>query len=177
MQEQLDRLIEQSGLPVELRKIDISYVTPGVQTICNSVFSSTGIIYLYGNGIGKTTNAAAILMSYLNGDRDSVNIDDIGLFTTAYELCMHNKSRYGMDAWLTERLEEIKRCKCLVLDDVFSYLTQQDDMLLQTIFDMRQYCGGVTVITSSVANPFDCAGSVLHRIARSAKYREEFKCQ
>lgn len=175
MQERLERLIELSGLPVKLRKVNKEHVTLGVQSICNNMFATTGIIYLHGAGIGKSTNAAALLLSYLRGYCESAVVDNVGLYVSAYELCLHNRSRFSQDAWLMEQLELIKTCKCLVLEDIFSYVTQFDDMLLQTVFNMRQYCDGVTVFTSGVSSSFDCAGSILQRIERSAKYKEEFK--
>lgn len=175
MQERMERLIQHSKLPEQLHKVDVKYVTPGVQSICNNIFSATGIIYLYGTGYGKSTNAAAILLSYLNGYRDCVNVENVGLYLSAFELCLHNRNRYGMDAWLTEQLELIKTCKCLVLDDMFACLTQQDDILMQAIYSMRQYFNGVTVVVTSTIDPTDCSGGSLFRFARAAKYKEEFK--
>ena len=63
----------------------------------------------------------------------------------------------------------------LVLDGMFPYLTQNDDLLLQAIYDARQHKSGITVVTTSVTNPLDCAGSIMYRLARDAKYKEEFK--
>lgn len=175
MQERMERLIEQSGLPIGLHKVSPRFVTKGVQMICNNVFSGSGFVYLYGIGRGKTTNAVAILLSYLNAYRDCVTVDNVGLFVSSYELCLHNRNRYGMDAWLSEQMDRIKTCGCLVIDDVASCLVQQDDLLLQTIYSMRQYCGGITVITTSAESSFDCSGSVLQRFEKNAAYKEEFK--
>jgi len=177
MQERMERLIELSELPDYLRKVDVAHVTPGVQNICNNIFSANGIIYLYGVGVGKSTNAAALLMSYLYGYRDCATADNVGLYLSAYDLCFHNNNRMRNqpDPWLTEYMHRIKTCKCLVLDDVFATTTQQDDNLLNTVFGWRQHCKGVTVFVSGATNVFESASRLLLRIDRSAKYKEEFR--
>ena len=64
--------------------------------------------------------------------------------------------------------------KCLVLDGLFSYLTQIDDLMLQAIYDARQNKSCITVVTTSISDPLNCAGSILYRLARDAKLKEEF---
>lgn len=176
MQERMERLIEQAELPFGLRKVNPEFVTKGVQEICNNMFATTGMIYLHGLGLGKSTNAAALLMSYIHGYADCEAVTDIGLYVNAYELCYQNstRSRYQPNMWLSDHIERIRVCKCVVIDNLFATTTQQDDLLLQSIFDMRQYYDGVTIYTSGVRNAFDSASRVLQRIERSAKYKEEF---
>lgn len=176
MQERMERLMELAELPECLRKVDTSYITPGVQNICSNMFTTTGIIYLHGIGVGKSTNAAALLMSYLHGYSDGFSMENVGLYVSTYDLCFHNtnRSRYQQDPWIIEHMERMRTCKCLVVDDVFTNLAQQEDILLNTIVSMRQYFNGVTVFVSSAINAFDSASRVLQRIERSAKYKEEF---
>lgn len=180
MEHTVDRmptLLNRSELPTHLQKVNPEYVTDGVKQICNNIVNfGDGVIFLYGLHRGKSTNAAALLLTYLNSYRHVVTTDDIGLYVNVSELCYLNRAldKHTYSEELYEKYRRIKSVKCLVLDGVFSYLTQNDDLLLQTIYNARQYHNGLTVITTSTNDVLNCAGSVLYRIARDAKYKEEF---
>ena len=64
--------------------------------------------------------------------------------------------------------------RCLILDGLFSYLTQIDDLMLQAIYDSRQNKSCITIVTTSISDPVNYAGSILYRLARDARIKEEF---
>lgn len=175
--DRMPTLLNRSELPTHLQKVNPEYVTGGVKQICDNIVAfGDGVVLLYGIRKGKSTNAAAILLTYLNSYRHVVTTDDVGLYVNVAELCYLNRAldKHTYSEELYEKYLRIKTAKCVVLDGVFSYLTQNDDLLLQTIYNARQYCKGLTVITTSTSDVLNCAGSILYRVSRDAKYKEEF---
>lgn len=134
------------------------------------------LILLHGLKRGKTWSAAAIMRAWIEKQMYSVTSKTPALFVPVRQLCYQNRTvdRYHRDEALTELIREAMDADVLVLDGVFSYITQNDDLLLQALYDSRQYSLKTTIITTSMANPLDCAGSVMFRVARDAEMRVEF---
>lgn len=173
----LDTLVRKSGLPEKLRELPpVEYVRPGVKSICDNIATFDGVILLSGLKRGKTTNAAAILLSYLKSRRYIMDTVDVGLYVSVNQLCYQNRTqdRYQRDNEVQMMVHKAVAARCLVLDGLFSYLTQIDDLMLQAIYDARQNKSCITVITTPIDDPLNCAGSVLYRMARDAKYKEVF---
>ena len=152
------------------------YIRPNIAEVCNSITTFDGVILLSGLKRGKTTNAAAVLLSYLNARRYIVDTQNVGLYISVNQLCYQNRTqdRYNRDNEVQEMVRRASKARCLVLDGLFSYLTQIDDLMLQAIYDARQNKSCITVVTTSISDPLNCAGSIVYRIARDAKIKEEF---
>ena len=179
--DRMSTLLAQSNLPIELRKVNPEYLKPGIRSICENMRAFTsGGIYLYGPGRGKSTNAAALLLNYLNLYRYTYAIDDVGYYISGYDLCRFNRvmDRYNKEdaARNNQVFNRIKNTKCLIVDYIFPTLNHNDAILFNAIYDMRQYCGGLTIYTSMVLDPLECASTPLYRIARDATHKEIFTC-
>lgn len=170
-------LIRKAMLPENLQEFPPDeYIHPGIKDICSRIGTFDGVIVLSGLKRGKTTNAAAILMSYLNSRRYIVDTQNVGLFVSVNQLCYQNRTqdRYQRDNAVQSMVQRAAAARCLVLDGLFSYLTQIDDLMLQSIYDARQHKSCITIVTTSIEDPLNCAGSILYRLARDAKYKEVF---
>lgn len=134
------------------------------------------IIVLSGLKPGKTVSAAALLRAWLKARRDVIEYGVPGYFLQVHQLCYQNRSidRYRRDDALQEVIRTACRSEFLVLDGIFSYLTQNDDLLLQSIYDARQHSCKTTIITTSITDPLACAGSVLYRMFRDADIKISF---
>ena len=172
----MQTLLRKSELPETLQNISPDYVRPNIISICNAITTFDGVILLSGLKRGKTTNAAAVLLSYLNSRRYIVDTQDVGLYLSVNQLCYQNRTqdRYQRDNEVQTMVKRAVNAKCLVLDGLFSYLTQIDDLMLQAIYDARQNKSCITVVTTPISDPLNCAGSILYRLARDAKLKEEF---
>lgn len=173
----LPTLLRRAEVPENLQNINPEYIRPGIMNICNNIQQfGSGVILLAGLKRGKSTNAAALLLSYLNTRRYIMKTDDVALYLSCHQLCYQNRTmdRYNRDYELQEKIRQASSCDFLVLDGLFSYLTQNDDLLLQAIYDARQHASGITVVTTSVTDPLNCSGSVLYRLSRDARYKEVF---
>lgn len=173
----LSTLIRKSELPEKLRELPpVEFVRPGIKAICDNIQTFDGVILLSGLKRGKTTNAAAILLSYLNSRRYIVDTQDAGLYISVNQLCYQNRTqdRYQRDNEVQNMVRRAVAARCLILDGLFSYLTQIDDLMLQAIYDARQNKSCITIVTTSIEDPLNCAGSILYRMARDAKYKEVF---
>lgn len=169
-------LLRKSELPEKLHNLPSEYVRPSVASLCNNIQTFDGVILLSGLQRGKTTNAAAILLSYLNSRRYIVDTQDVGLYLSVNQLCYQNRTqdRYNRNNEVQAMVRRAANARCLVLDGLFSYLTQIDDLMLQAIYDARQNKSCITVVTTSMTDPLNCAGSIMYRIARDAKVKEVF---
>ena len=179
--DRMPTLLKQSNLPVELRKVNPEFLKPSIRSICENMNAfRTGCIYLCGPGRGKSTNAAALLLNYLNLYRYNYATNDIGYYISGYDLCRFNRTmnRYNEDdaAYYNKIMYQVKNAKCLVVDNIFDYMTQTDELLFNAIYDLRQYCGGLTIYTTFTIDPLKCAGTTLYRIARDANHKEQFLC-
>lgn len=180
MSEEIDvfsTLVRKAELPEKLQTLPpIEYVRPGIKEICDNIAVFDGVILLSGLKRGKTTNAAAILLSYLNSRRYIVDTQNVGLYISVNQLCYQNRTqdRYQRDNEVQNMVRRAAAARCLVLDGLFSYLTQIDDLMLQSIYDARQNKSCITVVTTSIDDPLSCAGSILYRMARDAKHKEVF---
>lgn len=134
------------------------------------------LILLHGLKRGKTWSAAAIMRAWIEKQKSMVYSKTPALFVPVRQLCYQNRTvdRYRRDEGLNELIRQAMEADILVLDGVFSYITQNDDLLLQALYDGRQYSLKTTIVTTSIANPLDCAGSVMFRVARDAEMRVEF---
>jgi hypothetical protein len=134
------------------------------------------IIVLHGLRRGKTTSAASLLMEFLRTRQGVVSAETPGLFVSVNQLCYQNRSvdRYNRDENLQVQLRLAANADFLVLDGVFSYLTQNDDLMLQALYDARQHASKTTVITTGVLDPTECAGSILFRMFRDADIKVVF---
>lgn len=160
----------------DMNKFPPEYFRPSVVELCNNIQNFDGVVLLSGLKRGKTTNAAAILMSYLNSRRYIVDTQDVGLYISVNQLCYQNRTqdRYSRDNEVQSMVRRAANARCLVLDGLFSYLTQIDDLMLQAIYDARQNKSCITVVTTSMTDPLNCAGSIMYRMARDAKIKEVF---
>ena len=172
-------LLRKAEMPEKFRDFSNfpqEYIRPSIIELCNNIMSFDGVVLLSGLKRGKTTNAAAILLSYLNARRYIVDTQDAGLYLSVNQLCYQNRTqdRFNRDNEVQMMVRKASNAKCLVLDGLFSYLTQIDDLMLQAIYDARQNKSCITVVTTSMTDPLNCAGSVMYRIARDAKIKEVF---
>ena len=169
-------LLRKSCLPEKLQVIPPEFVRPSIVKVCENITTFDGVIVLSGIKRGKTTNAAAILLSYLNSRRYIVDTNNVGLYISVNQLCYQNRTqdRFHRDEGVQNMVNMATKAKCLVLDGLFSYLTQNDDLMLQAIYDARQNTHGITVVTTPMTDPLNCAGSIMYRIARDAVVKEEF---
>ncbi len=173
----LPTLLRKSCFPEKFQTyINPEHIHPAIQNVCDHISEVDGVILLSGLKRGKTTNAAAILLAYLCSRRYNVDTQDVGLFLSVNQLCYQNRTqdRFNRDSAVQNMVRQASVCKCLVLDGLFSYLTQLDDLMLQAIYDARQNRKCITVVTTSMTDPLNCAGSVMYRIARDAVLKEEF---
>lgn len=169
-----DKILELSQLPKGLWNINKDFVKPKVIDMCNRLHDPVSpVIFLYGTGVGKTTNAAAILLSYLYWRRNSVAIENLGVYISTLELFRHNAGGWN-DTWLKDTMDHIYQCECVVIDGAYSRMSRTDDMLLQEILDKRQYCEGITVFTAAVDDVLKCDGRSLARIAGSTLWKVHF---
>lgn len=134
------------------------------------------IILMSGLAPGKTVNAVELLKTWLKTRQSVVDTRLLGYFVPVRGLCWQNRciDRYNRDEGLIATIRKAREADFLVLDGVFSYLTQNDDLLLQAIYDARQHSGKTTIVTTSIIDPLECAGSVLYRVARDANVRMVF---
>lgn len=170
-------LIRKSLLPEKLTQFPpVEWVKPNIKQICDNIINFDGVILLSGLKRGKTTNAAALLLSYLNARRYIVDTQNVGLYVSVNQLCYQNRTqdRFNRDAAVQTMVRNASNARCLILDGLFSYLTQIDDLMLQSIYDARQNKSCITIVTTSITDPLNCAGSIMYRIARDAKIKEEF---
>ena len=144
--------------------------------MCNQISTFDGVILLSGLRRGKTTNAAALMLSYFNSRRYIMDTQDVGLYISVNQLCYQNRTqdRYQRDNDVQNMVRRAANARCLILDGLFSYLTQIDDLMLQAIYDSRQNKSCITIVTTSISDPVNCAGSILYRLARDARIKEEF---
>lgn len=167
-------------LPAGLRRdnLSISYRDEILQ-LARAINDGTyahSIVLLSGLRRGKTVNAAKLIRSWIETRKNVVDQGTPAYFLPIHQLCYQNRSvdRYNRD----EVLQGVIRTACytdfLVMDGVFSYITQNDDLLLQSIYDSRQHSGKTTVVTTSIVDPTDCAGNILYRIARDANIKVVF---
>ena len=105
-----------------------------------------------------------------------MDTQNVGLYVSVNQLCYQNRTqdRFNRDNEVQAMVRRAASARCLVLDGLFSYLTQVDDLMLQAIYDARQNKSCITVVTTSMTDPLNCAGSIMYRIARDAKIKEEF---
>lgn len=169
-------LLRKSELPEKLQNIPKEYVRPGIVQLCDNIQTFDGVVLLSGIKRGKTTNAAVILLSYLNSRRYIADTQDVGLYISVNQLCYQNRTqdRYARDNAVQAMVHRAASARCLILDGLFSYLTQIDDLMLQSIYDARQNKSCITVVTTSMTDPLNCAGSIMYRLARDAKIKEVF---
>lgn len=144
--------------------------------MCNQIATFDGVILLSGLRRGKTTNAAALMLSYFNSRRYIMDTQDVGLYISVNQLCYQNRTqdRYQRDNDVQNMVRRAANARCLILDGLFSYLTQIDDLMLQAIYDSRQNKSCITIVTTSISDPVNCAGSILYRLARDARIKEKF---
>lgn len=169
-------LLRKSELPEKLANISPEYIRPNIAELCNQIATFDGVILLSGLRRGKTTNAAALMLSYFNSRRYIMDTQDVGLYISVNQLCYQNRTqdRYQRDNDVQNMVRRAANARCLILDGLFSYLTQIDDLMLQAIYDARQNKSCITIVTTSISDPVNCAGSILYRLARDAKIKEEF---
>lgn len=172
-------LLRKAGVPEKFQDLDKfprEYIRPNIVELCNNIQTFDGVVLLSGLKRGKTTNAAAILLSYLDSRRYIVDTQDVGLYVSVNQLCYQNRTqdRYARDNEVQAVVRKAAAARCLVLDGLFSYLTQIDDLMLQAIYDARQNKSCITIVTTSMTDPLNCAGSIMYRIARDAKIKEVF---
>lgn len=169
-------LLRKSELPEKLANIPPEYIRPNIAELCNQIATFDGVILLSGLRRGKTTNAAALMLSYFNSRRYIMDTQDVGLYISVNQLCYQNRTqdRYQRDNDVQHMVRRAANARCLILDGLFSYLTQIDDLMLQAIYDARQNKSCITIVTTSISDPVNCAGSILYRLARDAKIKEEF---
>lgn len=170
-------LIRKAELPEKLAQLPpVEYIRPQIMDLCKNIATFDGVVLLSGLKRGKTTNAAAILWSYLNTRRYIMDTQNVGLYLSVNQLCYQNRTqdRFNRDNEVQTMVRRAATARCLVLDGLFSYLTQVDDLMLQAIYDARQNKSCITVVTTSMTDPLNCAGSIMYRIARDAKIKEEF---
>lgn len=173
----LPTLVRKSELPEKLQEYpEEGFIRPKIKEVCQNISQFDGVILLSGLKRGKTTNAAFVLMSYLDSRRYIMDTQNVGLYLSVNQLCYQNRTqdRYNRDGEVQNMVRRAATARCLVLDGLFSYLTQIDDLMLQSIYDARQNRSCITVVTTSMTDPLNCAGSVMYRIARDAKIKEEF---
>ena len=179
MAQQIDMIetyYRKAQLPEGLRKDPARILKPEIMQLISSIESGTfihSIILLSGLRPGKTVSAAALLRAWLKSRRDVVDSGIPGYFLPIHQLCYQNRTvdRYTRDENLEQVIRSAVKTDFLVMDGIFSYLTQNDDLLLHSIYDARQHSGKTTVVTTSITDPTACAGSVLYRIARDANIK------
>lgn len=165
--------IRRARLPEGLRTepvCDIKYDILKLADEIRSNYYSHKKILIHGLRRGKTTSAAYLLLEYLKTRQGVISNETPGLFLSVNQLCYQNRTidRYQRDEGLQHTLSLAMQTDFLVLDSVFSYLTQNDDLMLQALYDARQHSAKTTIITTSVLDPADCAGSILFRMFRDA---------
>lgn len=167
-------------LPEELREenSDLQY-RPEVVEMLNEIKNgglATKRVLLHGYAQGKTVSACACLREFLKSRRYIVTNDCPGLFVSVHQLCYQNRTvdKYNRDAGLQALIRDACTTDFLILDGLFSYLTQNDDLLLQAIYDKRQHSGKITFVTTEIVDPLNTSSSLLFRIARDAERRVVF---
>lgn len=127
-------------------------------------------IILHGASAGKTTSAAELLKAWLQTRSDVVDYGLPGFFLSIHQLCYQNRcvDRYARDAGLEATIQDACRADFLIMDGLFPYLTQNDDLLLQAIYDQRQHANKTTIVTTGILDPLDCASSLAFRMFRDA---------
>lgn len=163
-------------LPEGLRKEPSIALKPEIAQLVQFIENRTyahSIILLAGLHPGKTVGAAALLRAWLKSRRDVVDSGTPGYFLSVHQICYQNRTvdRYNRDEGLQRAILTATKTDFLVMDGVFSYITQNDDLLLQSIYDARQHSGKTTVVTTSITDPMECAGSILYRVARDANIK------
>lgn len=179
---QMNTLMQLSELPELLHSVNSEYITPNVLNLCNHLHDfQNGIVLLTGPGIGKTTNAVGILLSYLYWKRNTAIIEDLGFYMNVLELLRMHNCRYDEDCrnrfkFLMKRVLE---CQCVVIDGVPNCMTPADEQLIEEIYEKRLFKNGITIFTASM-NPDrvrvgkTLVGRAVARIAGSCKMREVF---
>lgn len=175
----LDTYFRKAQLPKGLRKPPSQPIPEVAEAICKGMVEKTyahSLILLNGLQPGKTVTAGTLLRTWLETKRETIDSGLPGYFVPVHQLCYQNRSvdRYHRDEGLQEIIRNACRTDFLVLDGIFSYLTQNDDLLLQSIYDARQHSCKTTVVTTSIIDPLACAGSVLFRVFRDADIKITF---
>jgi hypothetical protein len=175
----LKTYLRKSQLPASLQSEPTQPLKQEVQLIIEAIQKGTyahSIMLLSGLKRGKTTCAGALLREWLKSRASIVDSMSPGYFCSVHQLCYQNRTvdRYHRDEGLNSTIQTMLKTDFLVLDGVFSYLTQNDDLLLQYIYDGRQHSGKTTIVTTDIVDPTACAGSILFRIARDAQIKVVF---
>jgi len=182
MAEQIDMLstyCRRALLPAELQvRKDIEYkpeILEVLTAIENGTYQHQKMLFS-GYNRGKTTSACACLLEFLKTRRHYVSNECPGLFLSVHQLCYQNRTidKYNRDPELQALIRTACATDFLILDGVFSYVTQNDDLLLQAIYDKRQHCGKTTIVTTELKDPLKVASSILFRIARDAERKVSF---
>jgi len=168
-----------SGLPEGLQRKPGDTLPQQVIDIIEQINNGTyehQIIFMSGPKRGKTTAAASIARAWIEQHCDIVTSRVPALFVPVHQLCYQNRTvdRYQRDEALNALIRDMSQTDMLILDGVFGYLTQNDDLLLQAIYDARQHSLKTTIVTTSLVDPLSCASSVLYRIARDANIKVVF---
>lgn len=171
-----DTYYRKANLPEGLRQEPSVALKSEIIQLVESIEKGTyvhSIILLAGLHTGKTLGAAALLRAWLKSRRSIIDSGTPGYFLPIHQLCYQNRTvdRYNRDPALQQVIATASRTDFLIMDGIFSYLTQNDDLLLQSIYDARQHCGRTTVVTTSIVDPMACAGSILYRIARDSNIK------
>lgn len=175
----LSTYYRKSNLPIGLQiDTDVelkSEVTEIIESIRNGTYHHQLILFS-GLNRGKTLSAASCLREWLKTRREVITDELPGLFLPVHQLCYQNRTidKRTRDPELQAVISKACSTDFLILDGIFSYVTQNDDLLLQAIYDARQYSGKTTLVTTSIVDPLDCAGSILFRIARDAQQKVVF---
>jgi hypothetical protein len=175
----LSTYCRKAALPVVLREEPTAALKPEVNQLISAIRGGTyahSLILMSGLKRGKTTNAGALLKEWLVSRSDVVDSRCPGYFCSVHQLCYQNRTvdRYNRDDALIQTIQTMLTTDFLVLDGLFSYITQNDDLLLQSIYDGRQHSSKTTIVTTDIVDPTACAGSVLFRIARDAQIKVVF---
>ena len=134
-------------------------------------------IILHGFQTGKTVSAVELLKAWLKLRSTRIDSGLPGLFLSIHSLCYQNRSldRFNRDAGLELAIQDACRADFLVMDGLFPYLTQNDDLLLQSIYDVRQHANKTTIWTTGIVDPLDCASSLPFRVFRDADIKIYFE--
>lgn len=168
-----------AGLPLGLQAEPEFELKSEVIDLCTAIEQGTythSIIVFQGLKPGKTVSAAAVLRAWIKQRKGVVDASTPGIFLSVHQLCYQNRSidRYQRDEALQQALSTAKNTDFLVLDGLFSYITQNDDLMLQALYDSRQHSCKTTLVTTNIEDPLECAGSILYRICRDADVKVVF---
>lgn len=163
------------GLRVDLTDKVSSDIKNIIDTIRNGTYQHKLMLFT-GNNKGKTLSAGMLLREWLLSQRYNVSHGTPGLFLSTHQLCYQNRTtdRYAKNPGLDAIIKAACDTDFLVIDGMFSYMTQVDDLLLQAIYDARQYSMRTTIVTTTVTDPLSTSTSLLFRIARDAEFKKKF---